>query len=88
ADRALYQAKAQGRNRVEEALASDQPEPADDVHAHMRHLAEADEHEQDADAHIRQVQQAKEDLCRQTLAGRFRWLRFPLELELDYIAHQ
>lgn len=88
ADRALYQAKAQGRNRVEEVLASDQPEPADEAHTHMRHLVEADETEHDADDQVRQRQQAKEDLCRQTLAGRFHWLRFPRELELDYIAHQ
>ncbi|WP_052162297.1 diguanylate cyclase domain-containing protein [Aquabacterium sp. NJ1] len=88
ADRALYQAKALGRNRMHEVQDAAQPGDARDTPAPAlapgqalpAHLLPTD------DAPSSEAEQ-DEARCQHTLESQFRWLRFPAPLEDAYVAH-
>ncbi len=80
ADRALYRAKALGRNGVQvaqEGDATDSLAPLARSPLPVNHNDTDDDNEAEQD----------ETRCQQTLESQFRWLRFPAPLEAEYVAH-
>lgn len=80
ADRALYRAKTEGRNRLCTELISDQ---ADNTPVHQASPMPAENLAPPVDDQA----EADEERCQETLEGHFLGLRFPEPLESAYIHH-
>lgn len=84
ADRALYQAKDLGRNRMHEVQDVAQAfEASQAIPARPRPIDNNNENDHALTCEAEQ----DEARCLQTLESQFRWLRFPAPLEAAYVAH-